>query len=185
MTSRKHSDTPIVKKSSHWPFSYHTKWRTSSIFLFCPFSCKNNWHKLRKVYWIWHWSIDSQIDKPQRGRPKRAELPDVNINTGVQLILRASLSTFAGFKSKSFKAKPKVWYYCQLQSSTPTDSDCFTPSTKPSSYVITFLVRRPLRARCWRFYLFQPVTFSWNRHWLPRWYILTYYTHLPCLVIIT
>ena len=26
-------------------------------------------------------SSDSQIDKPQRGRPKRAELPDVNINT--------------------------------------------------------------------------------------------------------
>ena len=29
---------------------------------------------------------DSQIDKPQRGRPKRAALPDVNINTGVQNI---------------------------------------------------------------------------------------------------
>ena len=28
---------------------------------------------------------DSQIDKP-RGRPKRAELPDVNINTGAQSI---------------------------------------------------------------------------------------------------
>ena len=26
------------------------------------------------------------MDKPQRGRPKRAELPDVNINTGVQRI---------------------------------------------------------------------------------------------------
>ena len=31
-------------------------------------------------------SNDSQIDKPQRGRPKRAELPDVNINTDVQSI---------------------------------------------------------------------------------------------------
>ena len=31
-------------------------------------------------------SSDSQIDKPQRGYPKRAELPDVNINTGVQSI---------------------------------------------------------------------------------------------------
>ena len=31
-------------------------------------------------------SSDSQIDKPQPGRPKRAELPDVNINTGVQSI---------------------------------------------------------------------------------------------------
>ena len=32
-------------------------------------------------------SSDSQINKPQRGRPKRAELPDVNINTGTQSIL--------------------------------------------------------------------------------------------------
>ena len=41
-------------------------------------------------------SSDSQIDKPQRGRPKRAELPNskVNINTGVQSINteRASLN---------------------------------------------------------------------------------------------
>ena len=29
---------------------------------------------------------DRQIDKPQRGHPKRAELSDVNINTGVQSI---------------------------------------------------------------------------------------------------
>ena len=29
---------------------------------------------------------NSQIDKPQRGRPNRAELPDVNINKGVQSI---------------------------------------------------------------------------------------------------
>ena len=27
---------------------------------------------------------DSQIDKPHHGRPKRAELPVGNINTGVQ-----------------------------------------------------------------------------------------------------
>ena len=39
-------------------------------------------------------SSDSQIDTPQRGRPKRAELPDVNINTGTQSINteRASLT---------------------------------------------------------------------------------------------
>ena len=36
-------------------------------------------------------SSDSQIDKPQRGRPKRAELPDVNINTGAQSINTESL----------------------------------------------------------------------------------------------
>ena len=32
-------------------------------------------------------SSNSQIDKPQRGHPKRAELPDVNINTGAQSII--------------------------------------------------------------------------------------------------
>ena len=38
-------------------------------------------------------SSDCQIDKPQHGCPKRAELLDVNINTGVQSINteRASL----------------------------------------------------------------------------------------------
>ena len=38
-------------------------------------------------------SGDSQIDKPQRGCPERAELPEVNINTGAQSINneRASL----------------------------------------------------------------------------------------------
>ena len=36
-------------------------------------------------------SSDSQIDKPQRGRPKRAELPDGNINTGEQSIFTESV----------------------------------------------------------------------------------------------
>ena len=38
-------------------------------------------------------SSDGQIGKQQRGHPKRAELPDVNINRGVQSINtdRASL----------------------------------------------------------------------------------------------
>ena len=31
-------------------------------------------------------SSDSQIGKPQHGHPKRAEVPDVNINTGAQSI---------------------------------------------------------------------------------------------------
>ena len=31
-------------------------------------------------------SHDSQIDKPQRVRPKTAELPDVNINTDAKKI---------------------------------------------------------------------------------------------------
>ena len=29
------------------------KWRPPSILVFCPFSRLTNWHKLRKVYWIW------------------------------------------------------------------------------------------------------------------------------------
>ena len=39
-------------------------------------------------------SSDSQIDKPQCWRPKRAVLPDVNINAGTQSINteRASLT---------------------------------------------------------------------------------------------
>ena len=39
-------------------------------------------------------SSNSHINKPQRGCPKRAELPDVNINTGAQSIntKKASLS---------------------------------------------------------------------------------------------
>ena len=40
-------------------------------------------------------SSDSQIDKPQRGRHQRAELPDVHRNTGPQIInsKRASLTS--------------------------------------------------------------------------------------------
>ena len=43
-------------------------------------------------------SSDSQIDKPQRGRPKRAELPDVNINTGAQIINTVGTSLRNGEK---------------------------------------------------------------------------------------
>ena len=52
-------------------------------------------------------SSDGQIDKPQRGRLKRAELPDVNINTGAQSINieRASLK---GFGSVFKTVQPKV-----------------------------------------------------------------------------
>ena len=35
---------------------------------------------------------DRQIDKSQHGRPKRARLPDVNINTGAQSINTCFLS---------------------------------------------------------------------------------------------
>ena len=41
----------LVTSGGH--FYIIRKWRPSSIFVFCPFSPKKNWHKLRKVYWIW------------------------------------------------------------------------------------------------------------------------------------
>ena len=41
-------------------------------------------------------SSDSQINKPQHGRPKRAELLGVNINTGVQSINTERASAGAG-----------------------------------------------------------------------------------------
>ena len=61
----------LVSVGGH--FRIIRKLRTSSIFAFCPFSL------LKKC-------SSSQIDKPQHGRPKRAELLDVNINTGAQSI---------------------------------------------------------------------------------------------------
>ena len=39
-------------------------------------------------------SSDSQMDKPQHGRPKRAELLDVNINTDVQSINNESVLNY-------------------------------------------------------------------------------------------
>ena len=39
-------------------------------------------------------SSDNQIDKPQYGRPKRAEWQDVNINTGIQSINTERASVF-------------------------------------------------------------------------------------------
>ena len=52
------------------PFSYHTK--------------KSGTNSEKSIEYGKY--SNSQIDKPQRGRPKRAELPDVNINTGAQSI---------------------------------------------------------------------------------------------------
>ena len=47
------------------------KWRTSSIFVFCPFSRETDWYKLRRLYWTCqvaaeckykpHWSYVFQI----------------------------------------------------------------------------------------------------------------------------
>ena len=56
-------------------------------------------------------SSDSQIDKPQRGRPKRAELPDVNINTGAQSINteRDSLRLGLGLRWPLYQAFLFFW----------------------------------------------------------------------------
>ena len=60
--------------------------------MFCPFSREIGVTQKSLLNMA---SSESQIDKPQHGRPKRAELLDVNINTGVQSIKtqRASLNT--------------------------------------------------------------------------------------------
>ena len=45
---------------------------------------------------------DNQIDKPQRGRPKRAELlPDVNVNTGTQRFEILNMQNFGESHSNS------------------------------------------------------------------------------------
>ena len=46
-------------------------------------------------------SRDSQINKPQCRRPKRAELPDVNINTGAQSINTERTSLTSQLKQQS------------------------------------------------------------------------------------
>ena len=64
------------------PFSYEHSFSRENIFL--PLSQKIVLNMA---------SSDNQIDKPQRRRHKRAELPCININTGTQSINseRASL----------------------------------------------------------------------------------------------
>ena len=57
--------------------------------MFCPFSPETNCHEYG----------DSQMDKPQRGRPKRAELSDVSINTGAQSIDTERTSLMKTFHS--------------------------------------------------------------------------------------
>ena len=66
------------------PFPYHTKMADFEYFVFCPFSGANISINSKNVLHMA--SSDSQIAKLQRGCPKRADLPDVNINTGVQSI---------------------------------------------------------------------------------------------------
>ena len=50
-------------------------------------------------------SSDRRVDKPQRGRPKRAELPDLNINTGAQSINTESLFNNAQMQKQNLQHK--------------------------------------------------------------------------------
>ena len=50
-------------------------------------------------------SSDSQINKPQNGHPKRAELPDVNINTGMQSINTERASGRLGVVTQSSESE--------------------------------------------------------------------------------
>ena len=62
--------------------------------MFCPFSREKKKAKTQKSELNME-SSNSQIDKPQCGRPKRAELPGVNINAGTQSINTERASFFS------------------------------------------------------------------------------------------
>ena len=66
-------------------FWYHTKMAAFEYFKSCSFSRETELAQTQESV-LNISSIDSQIDKPQHGRPKRAELSGVNINTGAQSI---------------------------------------------------------------------------------------------------
>ena len=56
-------------------------------------------------------STDSQIDKPQRGRPKRAELQDVNMHTGAaQSIYAESFFKFSTDGDQRWLLQELVFY---------------------------------------------------------------------------
>ena len=69
-------------------------------------------------------STDSQVDKPQRGRPKRVELPDVNINTGAQSINtgRASLIGLPVVSFFSFLPSSLILTRAEEYASSPTSA---------------------------------------------------------------
>ena len=96
-------------------FSYRTKNGGLRVFsCFVRFFVKTKkCHKLRKVYWIWQ-SSDSQINKPQRGRPKRAELLDVNINTGAQSINTERVVRSWGERRQRFLVAKFLFFFLLL-----------------------------------------------------------------------
>ena len=69
-------------------------------------------------------SSNSQIDKPQRGHPKRAELPDVNINTGAQSINTESFFKIQG-EPLRFRDKMEKWCTGSCKRTTNRIGDLF------------------------------------------------------------
>ena len=67
---------------------------------------------------------NSQIDKPQCGRPKRDELPDVNINIGAQSINseRVSLKFRVNLR---FRDKMEKWCTSSCKRTTNRIGDLF------------------------------------------------------------
>ena len=92
-------------------------------------------------------SSDNLIDEPQRGCPKRAELPDVNINTGVQSIntARASLKLFSinqeVFTGMRMANKTKQLYFHQSKSHLMKVLCQFIPCGKNSAKTCTGMLR--------------------------------------------
>ena len=60
-------------------------------------------------------SSDSQIYRSQRGCPKRAELPDVNVNTGAQSINTVRVSLSKKFDANHQETSLKIALLSNLQ----------------------------------------------------------------------
>ena len=80
-------------------------------------------------------SNDSQINKPQRGRPKRAELPDVNINTGAQSINIERVFLNSLHKKKCLVISSEFYNEKPLEFSFPRWTDTLSVSAISTSEV--------------------------------------------------
>ena len=78
-------------------------YKNGGILVFCPFSHEKIDINPEKCIWIIE-SSDNQIDKPQRGCPKRAELPDVKINTKTCKAYTEKSASVSGKKQTMYSA---------------------------------------------------------------------------------
>ena len=93
--TEKGRDATVTFQVFHWRHYFHDNqcFRHLSVFSWDKCIVYLNIEYIQ-VHWILQKSAlniassDSQIDKPQHGRPKIAKLPDVDINAGAQYILR-------------------------------------------------------------------------------------------------